>query len=147
MPGILSRLPDLSAAQSSQETASGGLGSLLSGLGGASSGGSGSPLEAVSSVIGGLSQRLNLDLSGLGQLSSTFGTIEHALPQGSRDFLGSLEQGFDAARATLGDSALARAVSSGSSLQDTALAVIEQALAGFGEQRTRLGSSIVDDLK
>ena len=80
--GIISRLPDLAAVLAFSGNAQSGASSFLGSLDGAQAAGSGSPLEPLANVLGGIRGRLNVDVSGLNQLSGTFQTIQNALPAG-----------------------------------------------------------------
>jgi hypothetical protein len=112
---------------------------LLQSLQGGNPAGDGSPLAALGGALGGLGQRLNVDTSALGsRLPQGLATMGHALAPSALDFIRTLEADFGQAGSLLADSAVARAVADGQSLQQVALAAVQDALAAFDNHRQQL---------
>src|SRR5262245_19180348 len=120
MTGIISRLPDLAAVLAFGNNAETGTASLMGSLQGAQTGQSGSPLAPIANVLGGIRGRVNVDISGLNQLSGTFQTIQNAVPPGMIDSLQGAATAFTEARDLLQNSPLSRAITEGQSLEQTA---------------------------
>ena len=135
MAGFLANLPDVSPLfQGRDELANALLGALAKIN---ADDGSPTPLSVVLEEFNGLSQKLNIDVSGLTtKLPAALKTIEDMLPPDLFDSIHSIQQNFDDAQKFIQDSALRQAIADGKDLQTVALAVIEDVLALF---KTRLG--------
>ena len=141
MTALAARLPDAggvtqigASIQSGLATLTQALGALQGGAGGAHS-----PLVSLTGALGGLKVKVTVDTGKLSsELPAALSTMNSALAPSALDFIQSIESDFDAARRLLADSALARAVADGKSLQDVALAAVHDALAAFDARRADL---------
>ena len=133
--GFLANLPDVSPLfQGRDELANALLGALAKIN---ADDGSPTPLSVALEEFNGLSQKLNIDVSGLTvKLPAALKTIEDLLPPDLFDSIDSIQKNFDDAQKFIQDSALRHAIADGKDLQSVALAVIDDALALF---KTRLG--------
>src|SRR5262245_19216128 len=125
---ISTRLPDLTGVtQTSASIASGVSG--VTALGSAD--GAGSALGPITGLLGGVSSRLNIDVSGLtDRFPRALDTIQNAVGGGTMDFVGSLSGNFSGAVQIVGQTPLAQAAH-GSSLQDVALGVVNGFIGSF----------------
>lgn len=132
--GFLDDLPNISPLfQGREELANALLGALAKIN---TDDGSPTPLSVALEEFNALSQKLNIDVSGLTvKLPSALKTIEN-LPSDLFDSIDSIQKDFNDARKFLEDSELRHAIADGADLQTVALAVIDDVLALF---KTRLG--------
>src|SRR5512143_1888758 len=130
--GVLQQLPDLSALTGLASGAGGAIGTFSSRLGALDAGQPGSPLSAVSDVLGGLSAKLDIDVSGVAvRLPQALATARNALPPGALEYVRSLGAAYSTAQDLVASGAIARAVPQGKSLQEVALAAVDEVLIGF----------------
>lgn len=143
--GILNRLPSLTGILQTGASAESGLGGLLASLSATGPDQSGSPLSAVTTALQGVNSRLSFDTSGLATLfPEALTTMRNALPADSLEFVRSIGSAYDEARSFLQDGALAREIGAGSSLQETALAVIADLLRDFEHRQRELTGKLID---
>ena len=138
-------LPDLRHALDAAANAQSGLSGFLQLAGSLASGGPGSPLNAVTQALGGLQGALNIDVSGLSQrLPQALTTIQNALPADALQFVDDLQQSYRGLADFLNNNELVRQIHAGSSLEQTALALIDAVLAQFSTRLASLGGSLID---
>ncbi|NET34771.1 MAG: hypothetical protein F6K19_22555 [Cyanothece sp. SIO1E1] len=147
--GILQRLPDLSTLQQTGTAATRDLGSLLGSFRALETGESNSPITRVTQVLGELGGKLDIDVSGLAeQLPQTMNVVKNALPADTLTYVEAIADAYTTAQNFLQESAVAQQVQAGSSLQATALAVIEDGLSLFEGRLSELSGNLLptDDL-
>lgn len=105
-----------------------------------------SPLVTVGSVVAGLGLKLDIDVSGLEKLKGTIGVIQNSLPPSALEYVEAIEEAYETAHSFLQDNPLAREVAEGSTLQQAALAVIQEALDLFDERIEELDLIDADTL-
>jgi len=138
-------LPDLGPALDAASNAQTGLSGFLQVAGALAGGGAASPLNAVTQALGGLQGALDIDVSGLAQrLPLAISTIHNALPADSLQFIDDLQGAYQALNDFLANNALVRQIQPGNSLEQTALALVDQVLAQFSTRLASLGSSLID---
>lgn len=143
--GILSRLPDLRGVTQIGASIQSGAGGLASAFGAISQEQPGSPLASVSGALGGLNVKLSVDVSGLtGRFPAALDTMRAAVAPASVDFVKSIETAYKDAGAFLDNSALARELAGGKSLQEVALRVIEGILGEFDQRLEVLAKNLID---
>jgi hypothetical protein len=143
--GILSRFPDLSATVQLSANASNGVVSLNGSLAGLSGAASGSPLGAVVEAIGGLQDKLNIDVSGLtNQVPSALTTIQNAVPKGTIEFVQGIQTAYTDAQGFLQNSEVVKIIGNAPSLQDAALAAIADLLQAFQSHQDELAGKLID---
>src|ERR1043165_3783799 len=124
--GFLQRFPDLTAVLQISGGVEVGINGVLEDFGSIDPGQPASPLAAIVTALTELEGTLNIDTGGLStRLPAAITTIHNALPTGALEYVESIENAYTAAQDFLADTPLARAVPSGSTLQQAALAVIE----------------------
>lgn len=148
MTALAARLPDASGVVQIGASIQSGITALTQVLGalqgGEAGGGAGSPLVSLTGALGGLKLKVTVDTGKLtGDLPGALSTMQNALAPSALDFIRTISQDFDAARALLADSGLARAVADGKSLQEVALAAVQDALAAFDTRRAELLSQVL----
>jgi len=135
--GATASLPDLGDATNASHNAQTGLQGFLGVAGSLAGGSNGSPLRGISDALGGLGGALHIDVSGLGErLPQALTTIENALPADTLRFVEELEDAYREVSDFLANSELAKQIHPGASLQQVALALVDDVLALF---RTRVG--------
>ena len=133
------RLPDASGVAQIGASVRSGIGTLTEALEALSSGAERSPFAALTGRLGDLKLAVSVDTGKLTtELPDTLSTLSAALPPSALDYARSIEADFDEARRLLADSAVARAVADGQSLQEVALAAVQDALAEFDSRRAEL---------
>ena len=131
------QLPTLDLTVSATVDVQGGITGFAEVLGSLGSGSGGSPLAAVGTALQGLEGRLDVDMSGLSEgLPRAITTIRNALPADALRYVEEIEAAYRALMEFLAESEVAKQVRNGSSLELTALAVVDDVLRLF---RTRLG--------
>lgn len=148
MTALAARLPDASGVVQIGASIQSGITALTQVLGamqgGEAGGGAGSPLVSLTGALGGLKLKVTVDTGKLtGELPGALSTMQNALAPSALDFIRTISQDFDAARALLADSGLARAVADGKSLQEVALAAVQDALTAFDTRRAELLSRVL----
>ncbi|HNG81646.1 MAG TPA: hypothetical protein PLW24_19395, partial [Burkholderiaceae bacterium] len=142
MGTIDATLPDATTLVQTGASVQSGIGSLtalLQALRGGEVNAPGSPLAALGTALGGLGTRTQVDTSALSSaLPARLSTMGAALAPSGLDFARSLEQDFASARDLIADNPVVQAVGSGQSLQQVALAAVQQALDAFDQQRAQL---------
>jgi len=142
--GIAQRLPDTSSLLRQRAAVQNRAGALLGAIGGLGGGAPDSPVASVGLAIGEVRVRLDVDVGGLAErLPAAIETVRQAVPAGAVEFVATIGDSYERARALLADSDLARAASSGD-LQAVALAVVEQALGLFAQRVAELSGGLVD---
>lgn len=145
MTGATASLPNLTASSNASANAQSGLSGFLSVATALTGDGEGSPLSGIVTVLGDLQSTLNIDISGLSeQLPQALTVIENAVPADTLQFIKQLEGAYAAVNDFLNNSELVKQIQSSASLEETALAVIDDALDLFRERLDELGSSLVD---
>lgn len=130
-------LPTLEGANTASGNVTNGLSGFLSLIGSLGSGPS-SPLQGVTSAMGGIQAHLQIDVSGISErLPQALTTIRNALPEDSLRYVEEIEQAYQQLMEFLQNSDLVKQIHAGSSLEQTALAVINDLLSLF---QTRLGT-------
>jgi len=139
MSALATTLPDAGGVVQIGTSIESGIRALTQAVGAMQDGGAGSPLVSLTGALGGLKLKVTVDTdkltNGLPQALTTMG---HAMTPSGLEFIQTLSQDFDAARALLAESGLARAVADGKSLQEVALAAVADALTAFDTRRTEL---------
>jgi hypothetical protein len=136
MSSATANLPTLEGATTASGNVGNGLSGFLNVLGSLDSGPS-SPLQAVSSAMGGLEAHLQIDVSGLSErLPQALTTLRNALPEDSLRYVEEIEQAYRELMKFLQDSEVVKQIQAGSSLEQTALALVDDLFSLF---QTRLG--------
>lgn len=144
MTALATHLPDASGVVQIGASIQSGIASLSQILGALSGGGDRSPLFAITSTLGDLKVKVIVDTSKLStDLPASLSTMSSSLAPSALDFVRTIESDFDQARSVIADSALARAVADGKSLQDVALAAVQDVLQAFDTHRAELLQHIV----
>jgi molecular chaperone GrpE (heat shock protein) len=129
-------LPTLEGASTASLNVGNGLSGFLNVLGSLSSGPS-SPLAGVTSAMEGLETTLQIDVSGISErLPEALTTIRNALPADSLRYVEEIEQAYSELMRFLQDSDVVKQIQAGSSLEQTAMALVGDLLGLF---QTRLG--------
>ena len=147
MPGILETIPDVSTLVISIDgNASDDIGALLEKTNALINGDADSPLGTVFSTFNGLETALDIDVSGLAEdLPNTLQALQNVLPANTLQFIESADEAYGTARDFLRDSDLVQTVQSGGgSLQDVALAVVDDALNLFSTRLNGLAGNVID---
>jgi hypothetical protein len=138
-------LPDLRGANDASRNAQSQLSGFLDIAGSLAGGSDNSPLRGITQALGGLDQALHIDVSGLSQrLPQAISTIENAMPADALRFVEDLKGSYEQVNGFLQNSELVRQVRAGASLEQTALALIDDVLALFRSHLTDLGSNLFD---
>lgn len=136
MSSATANLPTLEGANTASLNVGNGLTGFLNVLGSLGSGPS-SPLSGVSSALGGLETSLNIDVSGISErLPQALTTIRNALPADSLQYVEDIEQAYQELMQFLQNSEMVKQIQAGSSLEQTALALVADLFSLF---QTRLG--------
>jgi hypothetical protein len=142
---ILDQMPDIAPLLEASGSLQGNLGSLTSTLGALAPDQAASPLHEVGSIFSTLPVRLDIDTGSLtGGLTGTLQSIQNALPANVLAYVESIDEAYAGLSGLLTDSALVRQVSAGASLQETAEAVIEDALGLFDTHVSELTGNLID---
>jgi len=143
--GATASLPDLHGASDASHNAQTGLSGFLSVAGSLASGSGDSPLNGLSSALGGLDGVLHIDVSGLSQrLPQALTTIENALPADSLRFVEEIKDAYQQVSDFLNNSDLVKQIHPGSSLEQVALALVDDVLNLFQTKLGSLGGSLFD---
>jgi hypothetical protein len=138
-------LPDLRGAIDASRNAQTQLSGFLGIAGSLADGSANSPLQGITQALGGLDQVLHIDLSGLSQrLPQAITTIENAMPADALRFVEELKGGYEQVSGFLQNSELVRQVQAGSTIEQTALALVDDVLALFQARLADLGTTIFD---
>jgi phage-related protein len=142
--GILQQLPDQSLFQQASDDATGDVNAVLRRLQGLAEGDDSSPLSSVIRIIGDLEDRVNIDVSGLTeQLPQAIAVVQNLVPEATLEQIRSIESAYLEAQDFLKNSAIAKQVRDGSSLQTVAIAVIEDVLNLFDSKIADLVEQII----
>jgi hypothetical protein len=143
--GATASLPNLSAATNASLNAQSGLSGFLSIAGSLASGSEDSPLHGITSALGGLDGVLHIDVSGLSErLPQALTTIENALPADALRFVEEIQDAYKQVSGFLSNSELVKQIHPGSSLEQTALALVDDVLGLFQTRLGNVGSSLFD---
>jgi ElaB/YqjD/DUF883 family membrane-anchored ribosome-binding protein len=143
--GLLQRLPKIEPLLQQQATAQGQLKTLRDTFESLEPDNQNSPLHHMGSLLVELEAKLDIDVSGLRErFPRTIEVIENSVPPAAVEYVEAIEDAYSAARSFLQDNPLAREVAAGRTLQEVALAVIEEALAHFHERIEELTRGLVD---
>jgi len=138
-------LPDLHAATNASQNAQSGLNGFLTATTSLASGSADSPLHGLTQALGGLDGVLEIDVSGISQrLPHAITTIQNALPADALRFVEDLEKSYQQVNEFLLNNDLVRQIRPGSSLEQTALALIDDVLGLFQTRLADFGSSVFD---
>ncbi len=142
--GLLQKLPNIESLLQNRATAQGGLETLLGTLASLEPTNQASPLASVGNVLVQLEGRLDIDVSGLSrELPAAMGVIQNALPLAVLEHVEAIEDAYGTARRILQENPLAKEVAEGNTLQNVALAVIEDALTLFSQRIGQLVEGMV----
>ena len=145
MSGASASLPNLQRASNAAANVQSGLNGFLRVAGGLADGSADSPLHALGQALGGLEQVLEIDLSGLSErLPATLTNIEQALPADALRFVEDLKAHYQEVVGFLNASELLRQIRPGTTLQETALGLIDDLLELLGSRLDTLGASLLD---
>jgi len=143
--GASASLPNLQRASNAAANVQSGLNGFLRVAGGLADGSADSPLHALGQALGGLEQVLEIDLSGLSErLPATLTNIEQALPADALRFVEDLKAHYQEVVGFLNASELLRQIRPGTTLQETALGLIDDLLELLGSRLDTLGASLLD---
>lgn len=143
--GFLQRFPDPGPLLRLQGDAKVGVNGLIGVFGSLGHDRDGSPLAGLAGAVTQLGTVADVDVSGLSsRLPSALDVLGGALPGSALEYVEAIEQAYTAARSFLADSPLVTSIRPGSTLQDTALAVIDDALARFETSLTDLAGNLID---
>ena len=144
--GVLEQLPDLGEIGRVQGDAELGLSTAIGGLDALGADSDASPLSALVSGIGSLQLSADIDLSGITErLPTALDTLIGTVPGSALEFVEDIQGAYDSAEAFLRDHPLARQVTEGRTLQEVALAVIEDALTRFDDELEGLARGILGE--
>jgi hypothetical protein len=143
--GFLQQFPDPAPLLRLQGDAEVGVNGLLDVMGSIGPESQTSPLATAVGALDRLRTVIDVDVSGLSTgLPGALDVLRGALPASALEYVEGIETAYAAAQDFLVDSPLVTHIAQGSSLQDTALAVIDDALTRFESGLTELAGSIVD---
>ena len=143
--GFLQLFPDPATLLRVQGDTETGVRGLLSAFDALPADRGGSPLAGVVAALAQVRAAADIDVSALStQLPATLDALRDALPTSALEYVEDIEQAYAAARSFLTDNPLVSHIAQGSSLQDTALAVIEDALTRFESGLTQLAGNLID---
>jgi len=143
--GFLERFPDPGPLLRLQGDAAVGVHGLLDVFGSLAADRDGSPLAGVVTALGQVRAATDIDVTGLTtRLPDALEVLRAALPSSALEYVEGIEQAYTAAQDFLTDSPLVQQIGQGASLQDTALAVIQDALTRFESGLTDLAGNLVD---
>src|SRR5215216_4340578 len=142
---ILSALPSTSGAEQTSASVESSVGGLLGALGSLGPGNPQSPLAAVASSLAQVSAKLNFNPEPLQKLyPDALYVMKNALPADSLEYVRSIEEAYRGAQDFLKNSALAREIKPGATLQDVELAAVKDALRLFDERQLLLHQNLID---
>jgi hypothetical protein len=145
MSGATASLPNLQRVSDASGNAQSGLSAFLDVAGALASGTDDSPLHAISQVLHRLDQALDIDVSGLAQgLPLALSRIDEALPADALRFVEEISERYQEVSDFLANSELVRQIGPGVSLEQTALALIDDLLAVFRSRLDDLGPALID---
>lgn len=137
-------LPTLELTLSATVDAEGGLTGFVDVVGGLGSAGGGSPLAGLGQALGGLEERLDIDLSGISQrLPQALETVRNALPPDALRYVEAIEEAYRGVMAFLQESELVKQVRAGADLEQTALALVNDLLNLFRSRLAELAANLV----
>jgi methyl-accepting chemotaxis protein len=143
--GFLERFPDPGPILRLQGDAEVGVKGLLDVVGSLGHDRDGSPLAGIAGAVGKLDAVLDIDVGGLStRLPAALDVLRNALPSSALEYVEDIEQAYAAAQDFLATNPLVTSIGQGSNLQDTALAVIGDALTQFESSLTDLAEDLID---
>jgi len=142
--GVLESFPDLGEIVRVQGDAEVALSAVTGALGKLAPDADDSPLAVLTGSIAELDATLTIDVSGLtDDLPSALDALAGAVQPSVLEFVEDIESAYRAAEALLRDHPIARQAVSGKTIQEIALAVVQEALASFGEQLDSLAGNLL----
>jgi hypothetical protein len=140
---MLGRLPDLDTLLQERDVVQDSVGSLLNTL--RNIDGPDSPLGEAAGSLTSLAGQLDVDVSGLTEtFPRALTTITNAMPAGTLEFVESIEGAYTTARDFVIDNPILKQIPEGGTLQEVALAVIDEALNLFHSRIESLTGDLVD---
>lgn len=145
MPGATQNLPSMEGVGAAGTNASNGLGGFIEVLGSLTgSGGGSSPLSAVTTALGDLGDKLNIDVSGISErLPQAITTIQNALPDDALKYVEDIQEAYQALMEFLQNSELVKQIQEGQSLEQVALALVNDVLSLFTSRLGDLAANLV----
>jgi phage-related protein len=138
-------LPNLQSATDASTNVQTGVKGFLSVAGALSEGGADSPLNGVFSALGDLQSTLDVDVSGLTtRLPQALTVIGNALPADTLNFVEQLEDAYRQLSNFLNNSELVKQIQPGMTLEQAALAVVDDVLDLFRNRLADLGEGLID---
>src|SRR5688572_25516845 len=97
MSGATESLPNLGGVAAAGTNASNGLSGFIEVVGSLTGGSGSSPLSAVTTALGELGSKLNIDVSGISErLPQAITTIQNALPEDALRYVEAIEEAYQA---------------------------------------------------
>lgn len=145
MSGATASLPDLQGVTNAGLNARSGLSGFMGVALSLAGGGGQSPLNGVSTALSGLEGVLHIDMSGLSEkLPRALTVMENALPGDALRFLVEIQDAYRSVSSFLSESALVKQIPQGGSLEQAALAMVDEVFALFRDRLSSLGSELFD---
>jgi hypothetical protein len=142
---ILGNLPSPTGAEQTSSSVESGVGGLLSSLSSMNPSNPDSPLRSIASSLDEVGKRLNFDPEPLRKLQpDALYVMRNAIPSDTLEFVNSIETAYREAQEFLQNSALAREIKPGATLQDVALAAVKDVLRAFDERQLQLHQNLID---
>jgi hypothetical protein len=143
MSSATASLPTLEGATTASGNVGNGLTGFLNVIGSLGSGPS-SPLNGVTSAMGGLETHLRIDVSGISErLPQALTTIRNALPEDTLRYVEEIEQAYRELMQFLQNSEVVKQIQAGSSLEQTALALVEDLFSLFQGRLGDLAANLI----
>lgn len=143
--GLLSSIPDVSGLVNAGDGLEGNIQTLLNTFASLESDEGDSPLAGVITAFTDLDDVLDIDVGPLAeQLPNSLQSLRNALPANTLNYVESIDDTFNSVIGLLQQTGLTQQIPDGSSLQDTALAVITDALALFDTRIAELTGNLID---
>src|SRR5689334_6676157 len=144
MSGATESLPNLDGVSAAGTNATHGLGSFLDLVGSLGGTGASSPLSAVTTALGELESRLDIDVSGISErLPQAITTIRNALPEDALRYIEQIQSAYQALMEFLHSSELVKQIREGQSLEQVALALVEDVLGLFTSKLGELAANLI----
>ena len=142
--GLLTGLPEIGSLLDKRAASEVDLEALVGAFASFDPADSASPVAPLTSVVARLGVKLEVDVSGVSTaLPATIRVIHNSLPPSALEFVEGIEEAYDTLQTSLRDNALVREIADGDTLQDAALAVIEEALDLFDERIGQLADGLI----
>ena len=137
-------LPTLELTLSATADAEGGLTGFVSVVGSLGSADGASPLAALGQALGGIEDRLDIDLSGISErLPRALEVVRNALPADALRYVEAIEEAYRGVMEFLQTSELVKQVRAGADLEQTALALVNDLLNLFRSRLADLAANLV----